>query len=50
MEYIGFCIFFGSGMACLFTANCNSLEFIASAIGMGLCAIAGALQHFKGGK
>ena len=47
MEYIGFCVFFGTAMACMLTNNLNSYAYIAAAIGMGLCAIANAIKSVK---
>ena len=44
MEYIGFCIFFGTAMACMLTNNLNSYVYVAAAIGMGLCSIAKAIK------
>ena len=36
MEYIGFCIFFGTAM--------DSYTYVAAAIGIGLCSIAKAIK------
>jgi len=47
MEYIGFCIFFGTAMACVIGSNTNSYAYIAAAIGIGLCSIAKAIKSVK---
>jgi len=49
MEYIGFCIFFGTAMACVIGSNTNSYAYIAAAIGIGLCSIAKAIKDCKKG-
>jgi len=47
MEYIEFCLFFGTAVACLVENNTDSYAYIAAAIGMGLCAIANAIKSVK---
>lgn len=47
MEVIGFLVFFGALIAHLYAVKMDSLSFIGVCIGIGLCAIAGALREGK---
>lgn len=47
MDVFGFLIFFVMVLAQVFTKQTDTYGFIGAAIGLGLCAIAGAINNVR---